>query len=239
MNRQLPLALPWPAHQRFESFLAGANAAGVDILRRAAHADGIDKVFLAGPGGSGKTHLLIAACAEASSLGRRAQYLDPATVSGPLTEAIRQFGGSDMLAIDDVDLIAGSAEAEHALFDLHNRCVAEGTTLLFAASDPPAALPLVLPDLTSRLSACTQWQLRALDETSRREALRERAASRGIELDQAVLDWLFTRRARDLGALTELLDQIDLAALAAKRRVTVPFLRELLENVRQPDEPGS
>lgn len=233
MNRQLPLALRWPAHQRFETFLAGTNAPGIDILRRAACADGIDRVFLAGPGGSGKTHLLIAACAQASSLGRSAQYLDPSTVPGPLAHAIRQFGGSDLLAIDDLDAIVGEAEVEHALFDLHNRCLAEGTGLLFAASELPAALPLVLPDLASRLSAFTQWQLRPLDESARRIALRERAASRGIELDEAVLDWLFARQARDLGALTELLDHIDLAALAARRRVTVPFLRQLLEKSRE------
>lgn len=232
MNRQLPLVLPWPAHQRFESFLAGANGAGLDILHRAVRGDDIDRVFLAGPRGSGKTHLLIAACAEAGALGRNAQYLDPATVSGPLADAIRQFGGSDVLAIDDVDLIAGSPESEHALFDLHNRCVAEGTLLLFAASDPPAALPFILPDLASRLSAFTQWQLRPLDENARRVALRERAASRGIDLDESVLDWLFTRQARDLGALTELLDHIDLAALAARRRVTVRFLRDLLDSTR-------
>jgi DnaA family protein len=58
--------------------------------------------------------------------------------------------------------------------------------------------------------------------------LRERGAARGIELDDAVLDWLFTRQARDLGSLTVLLDRIDSAALAAQRRVTVPFLRDLL-----------
>ncbi|MGA9421034.1 MAG: DnaA regulatory inactivator Hda, partial [Rhodanobacteraceae bacterium] len=47
--------------------------------------------------------------------------------------------------------------------------------------------------------------------------------------DEAVLDWLFTHRSRDLGELTTLLERIDRAALAAKRRVTVPFLRELLQ----------
>lgn len=230
MNRQLPLVLPWPAHQRFESFLPGANGTGLEILRRAVAADDAGRVFLSGPGGSGKTHLLIAACAEANALGRTAQYLDAATIAGPAAAAIRQFGGGDLLAIDDVDLLAGNPDVEHAMFDLHNRCVAEGTTLLFAATDPPASLPVGLPDLASRLAAFTQWQLRPLDEATRRKALRERAASRGIELDDAVLDWLFTRRARDLGALTELLDHIDLAALAARRRVTVPFLRQLLED---------
>jgi DnaA family protein len=228
MSEQLPLALRWPAHQRFESFIIGANAAGVDIVQRAALDSEASRIFLAGPSGSGKTHLLIAACAAAGAAGRSAQYLDLTTLPEPRAETIRRFGGSDVLAIDDVDALAGERDAEHALFDLYNRCRAEGSSLLFAANDTPTTIGLVLPDLVSRLSACTQWLLRPLDEASRRQALRERASARGIELDDAVLDWLFTRQARDLGTLTALLDRIDSAALAAQRRVTVPFLRQLL-----------
>jgi DnaA-homolog protein len=229
MSEQLPLALRWPAHQRFESFVVGSNAAGVDLLRQAVSAAEAGRVFLAGATGSGKTHLLIAACAEAGAHELSAQYLDLSRVAAELADSIRRFGGSNVLAIDNVDAIAGVAEAEHALFDLHNRCRAEGSTLLFAANEPPNALDLKLPDLVSRLSACTQWQIRPLDEDSRRRIVRELGASRGLQLDEAVLDWLFARQARDLGSLIALLDRIDQAALAAQRRVTVPFLRNLLD----------
>lgn len=99
--------------------------------------------------------------------------------------------------------------------------------MVIAASEPPTALALKLPDLVSRLSACTQWQIRPLDEVMRRQIVRDLARARGLDLDDAVLDWLFTRRARDLGTLVGLLDRIDQAALAAQRRVTVPFLRNL------------
>lgn len=228
MKEQLPLALRWPAHQRFESYVTDGSEAVVDSVRHAALAADPAFLFLAGASGSGKTHLLIAACAAAGAAGRSAQYLDLARLSQPRDATIRRFGGSDVLAIDHIDAIAGERDAEHALFDLYNRCKAEGSTLLFAASDSPSSLGLVLPDLVSRLSSCTQWILRPLDEASRRIALRERAAARGIELDDAVLDWLFTRQARDLGTLTDLLERIDRAALAAQRRVTVPFLRGLL-----------
>ena len=228
MSAQLPLALRWPAHQRFESFVDDGNAAGLDLLRRAARGDEIDRVFVSGAGGSGKTHLLIACCADAVAARRTAQYLDLSRLAGAGADAIRRFGGSDVLAIDNVDAIGGMAEAEHALFDLHNRCRAEGSSLVFAANEPPAALNLALPDLVSRLSACAQWQIRPLDETTRRRVVRERGAARGLDLDEAVLDWLFTRKARDLGSLVALLDRIDQAALAAQRRVTVPFLRQLL-----------
>lgn len=227
MSAQIPLALRWPAHQRFASFVAGANAPGIDILREAAHGAGADRVFLAGARGSGKSHLLIAVCAEAAAVGRSAQYLDLSRLGEAAGATIRRFAGSDVLAIDNLDVLVGHASAEHALFDLYNRCRAEGTTLVFAASDPPTALALQLPDLVSRLSACTQWQIRPLDEAMRRRIVRDLASARGLELDDAVLDWLFTRRARDLGTLVGLLDRIDQAALAAQRRVTVPFLRHL------------
>ena len=100
--------------------------------------------------------------------------------------------------------------------------------MLFAASAGPSELGIGLPDLRSRLGACTQFALKALDDAERRAVLREQAAARGIELDAAVLDWLFARYARDLGALTDLLDRLDHASLAARRRITVPFLRGLL-----------
>lgn len=229
MSPQLPLALRWPASQRFESFVAGPNALAVAALLELAGEPEGQCLFLAGAAGVGKTHLLMAACAQASLAGHSAQYIDLARLGNEAAAAIRGLGGSDLLALDNVGAIAGQAAAEHALFDLYNRLRAEHTSVLFAAHDVPTSLGLGLPDLVSRLSACTQWALRALDEADRRRALRERAEARGIELDEAVLDWLFTRQARDLGTLTALLDRIDHAALAAQRRVTIPFLRALLE----------
>lgn len=229
MSPQLPLALRWPAHQRFEGFVAGANRAALDALQRAARGEDRAWLYLHGAPGSGRTHLLIAACAAANAGGRTAQYLSLASLRAPRAQAIRGLGGSDQLALDDVDAIAGERDAEHALFDLYNRCRAEGSLLLFAASAPPAQLGIGLPDLVSRLSACTQLALRPLEESERRSLLRERARTRGIELDDGVLDWLFARARRDLGSLFDALDRIDRASLAAKRRVTVPFLRTLLD----------
>lgn len=230
MSAQLPLALRWPAHQRFSAFHAGPNRAIVGALQAAATDAGSPWIFLAGAAGSGRTHLLFATCAQASEAGRAAQYRSLSALPTPRDAAIRGLGGSDVVAIDDLEDIAGESEAEHALFDLYNRCRADGATVVFAASAPPARLGIGLPDLVSRLAACTQLALKPLDEVERRRVLRDRATARGIELDDGVLDWLFTRRQRDLATLLALLDRIDRASLAAQRRVTVPFLRTLLGN---------
>ncbi|MBN8728669.1 MAG: DnaA regulatory inactivator Hda [Xanthomonadales bacterium] len=225
MSGQLPLALRWPAHQRFATFTAGANGVPIELVRDAATSTGAS-LYLSGAHGSGRTHLLIAACAEAGEQGRRAQYLPLRRHGAGL---IRGFGGSDLIAIDDVDAIAGDAAAEHALFDLYNRCRAEAVGLLFAAGQPPAQVGFGLPDLVSRLGASTQAVLKPLDEAARRELVVERARVRGIELDDAVTDWLFAHGRRDLGSLLAVLDRIDRASLAARRRVTVPFLRGIMQ----------
>ena len=226
---QLPLALRWPRRQRFEHFHAGENAAAVEALRAAAGSASAPWVFVAGPLGSGRTHLLIAACQAAIDDGRTAQYLPLAGLRGSRADAIRGIAGSDVLAIDDLDSVAGEGDAEHALFDTFNRYRAEGCTLLFAATAAPATLGVALPDLRSRLGSLTQAVLKPLGDEQRRQVLREQAAGRGIELDDTVLDWLFAHHARDLGTLLDLLDTLDRASLAAQRRVTVPFLRNLLK----------
>lgn len=229
MTGQLPLALRWPAHQRFDGFMPGANGVALDLLRSVAGDSTQTAVYLAGMIGSGRTHLLIATCAAANDAGRSAQYLPLATLrAATAAEAIRAFGGSELLALDDVDAIAGDAASEHALFDLYNRCRADGASLLFAASASPAQIGIGLPDLVSRLSACTQIALKPLAENERRDLLRMRASARGIDLDDAVIDWLFAREKRDLASLLAVLDRIDSASLAAQRRVTIPFLRQLL-----------
>ncbi len=226
---QLPLALRFPRRQRFEHFHAGhANAAALELLRTTASATTAPWVLLHGPAGSGKTHLLLATCQSAAESGRRVRYAALGALPAPRAEAIAALTGAELIALDELDVAAGTRADEQALFDLYNRSRAEGATLLFAARLPPTELALGLPDLRSRLGACTRAVLHPLDDGERRTVLRERAAARGIELDDSVLDWLFARHARDLGTLTALLDRIDHAALAARRRVTVPFLRELL-----------
>ncbi len=243
MTTQLPLALRWPRRQRFEHFHPGANAAATAALQLLATEPGAPWIYLHGASGSGRSHLLMATCqaasaraegadaAGAASAGaaarRRVQYLPLAALGDPAA-VLRGVAGSELLALDDLGAIAGRPEAEHALFDLYNRARAEGNALLFAADAPPSQLGLQLPDLRSRLGACTQFSLKPLDDDERRAVLTAQAIARGIELDDSVLDWLFARYARDLGALLDLLDRVDVASLAAQRRITIPFLRGFL-----------
>ena len=62
--------------------------------------------------------------------------------------------------------------------------------------------------------------------------LRERARRRGLVLEEAALDWMLSRAGRDLGGLAALLERLDRASLAAQRKVTVPFLRQVMDETR-------
>jgi len=228
--QQLPLGLRWPSHQRLDTYFAGGNPAALEGVRATAFGESNAWIYLHGPRGTGKTHLLIGACRLALENGRNARYLPLESLTGSRAEAIASFGAeqNELLAIDDVQAIAGDQDAERGLFDLYNRARESRAMLLFAASAAPAQLGVRLPDLISRLSACTQFILQPLDESGRREVLRARAQQRGLEIDDNVLDWLFARQPRDLAALMELFERLDHAALAAQRRITIPFLREML-----------
>lgn len=224
---QLPLALRFPPDQRLDTYL-DAPAGALAQLRALAEAGSADWLYLAGPAGVGKTHLALGVCATAEAAGRRAAYLPLASAAGRLRDALDAFEGHDLLALDGIEAIAGNREDEVALFDFHNRARASGIGLLYAARDIPDGLPLGLHDLRSRLAQCARIMLQPLDDAGRAEVLRQRAQRRGLQLDDAAIEWLLKRVDRDLASLTACLDKLDRASLAAQRRVTVPFLRQVL-----------
>ncbi|WP_374557952.1 DnaA regulatory inactivator Hda [Thermomonas sp.] len=225
---QLPLALRAPPEQRLSRYV-GPPVGLLEALRALAAGDVRGGLFLQGVPATGKTHLLLGTCAEAELAGRRASYLALRGLRSRVRAAVEGLDQADLLALDDLDAVAGERDDEIALFDLHNRLRDAGRTLLYAAADGPDALGLVLPDLRSRLAQCARWTLPVLDDDGRAELLRQRAAARGLEFDEAALDWLLRRASRDVGSLTALFERLDRASLAAQRRLTVPFLRQVLE----------
>ena len=226
MERQLPLALRYPPDQRFDTFV-DAPAGALAQLRALAGGSG-DWSYLEGPRGTGKTHLALATCAEAEALGRPAAYLPLAAAAGRLGQALESLHGMGLVALDGLERIAGEPADELALFDFHNRARAAGAAVLYPAGASPSALPPGLPDLRSRLAQCTRIALGPLDDAGRAQVLRLRARRRGLQFDEAAIAWLLRRAGRDLAGLASQLDALDRASLAAQRRVTVPFLREVL-----------
>ncbi len=226
VSPQLPLALRYPPDQRLETLVAADGV--VAQLAAFAAARQRQSLLVTGAAGTGKTHVAIAVCAEAERLGRRVAFVPARSAAGRLQDAVAALHDCDLVAIDGLDGIAGNRADEIALFDLHNRLHDAGRLALYTATAAPDALALTLPDLRSRLGQATRLHLPALDDAGRHAMLRLRAERRGLQMDAAAIDWLLRRSDRDLPALTALLDRIDRASLASQRRVTVPFVRQLL-----------
>ncbi len=228
MSQQLPLALQLKASARFSNFVAGPNDELVGQLRRAASGGGETFFFCWGSAGSGKTHLLQASCQRAASQGRTAAYAslrDTESLSPALLEGWEQF---DLVCLDDIDAIAGRPDWEEALFHLYNRIRERGNSLIVSASAPPAQLRIGLPDLLSRLGWGVIYQLKALNDAQRMQALQLRARQKGFDMPEETVDYLLRRLPRDMPALFDLLDRLDQASLAAQRKLTVPFVKSVL-----------
>jgi DnaA-homolog protein len=220
--KQLALGVRLRADAVFDSFWPGENGEIVAALRTRNTAP----LWLWGAHGSGKTHLLQAVCADA---GEAAAYfpLDRSLALPP--EALAGFERSRVLCVDDVDAAAGDLAWERALFRLFNDATELQTRLIFAAAAPPRRADWSLEDWGSRAAACVVYQLRELDDAGRIEALRLRAAQRGLQLPHETSEYLLKRMPRDLRSLFEVLDQLDEASLVAQRRLTIPFIRDAIE----------
>ena len=229
MNRQLPLPFFFAPEHGFDEYYAGGNAEAVEHLRRAAQGQAEPLIFLWGEAGLGKTHLLHACCREAHRAGLHVSYL-------PL-RLVRDFGGGildgledqDLVCLDDLDAVAGEPAWEQALFDLFNRLRDAGHGLVVTAQAPPDRVPVQLPDLQTRLAWGLTLMLRPLADADKLAALSLRAKQLGLDVPPAVGRFLLSNYRRDLPGLLELIGQLDSATLAAKRKLTIPFLKTFLE----------
>lgn len=226
---QLPLPITLDEGATFENFYAEPNAAAVEALRNAAIAADTPVLFLHGGDGTGKSHLLQAACRAAGGAQRRAMYLpmgqavllDPSAVEG-----LERY---PLVCLDDVQRIAGTEPWQRALLTLIDGLKQNGGSFIATARNAPSAIKRLLPDLVSRLSWGPVFQLQALSDAEKIAALQQRALRRGFELPEDTAKFLLNRLQRDMATLCATLDALDSASLVAQRKVTVPFVKAFIE----------
>jgi DnaA family protein len=214
--RQLALDLLQPLQPTLDNFVIGRNAEAVAALRDVAAGRGERFIFLWGGDGSGRSHLLhaVAACGASRSMD----------AAGPPIEFAL---GVRLYLADDVDRYDGPRQQR--LFVLQNEVRAsKDATLVASGSSPPSQLAL-RDDVRTRLAWGLVYQLHGLTDAEKEGAMRAHAASRGIELSNEVLGYLLTHLPRDMRTQVAILDALDAHALAAKRAITVPLVREWLQ----------
>ena len=229
MVEQLPLNVRLKDSESFDTYFPAQNGAVIHALKQVSVGQGDSQLFIWGGKQSGKTHLLHAACNEAAKAGRSALLLKSEDLLSYGPEVFEGLEQINLVFIDDLHKLITSDTWEKALFNFINTLRQHEGTLLLTADANPGELSVQLPDLKSRLEWGAVFQLQSLQDEEKIQALQVRAAYRGFDLPDEVGSYLFRRYPRDLEYLMHVLEALDVASLAAQRRLTVPFIKKVLD----------
>jgi DnaA family protein len=229
LEGQMALPITLDEGATFDNFYAGPNGAAVDALKSLAQGDGTPILFLHGADGTGKSHLSQAACRAATAAGRRAIYLPMGQAVLLDPSAVENFDRYHLVCLDDVQRVAGTEPWQRALLTLIDSLKQNGGGFVASARGAPASEKRLLPDLVSRLSWGPVFQLAVLGDADKIAALQQRARRRGFELPEDTAKFLLNRLQRDMSTLCATVDALDTASLAAQRKLTVPFVKSVIE----------
>jgi len=224
---QIPLPVQLRPEADFAAFVAGPNAEAVAAVTAWATGSGDSFLYLFGTVGSGKTHLLQAACRQVVQSDRSAIYvpLEQGELAPSVLDNLELW---ELITLDDIQAVAGDTTWEQGLFDLYNRLRESGRCLLVSSHTPVSELPLTLPDLRSRLGWGPGYQLLLLPEGDCGYLLKESAKRRGLELDTDAVDYIMRRCPREPSYLMGLLEEIDRESLRRKCHPTRWLIRQIL-----------
>lgn len=220
--QQLPLAVSLPVAETFATWVSGRNANAVSMLQQSQQS----LVYLWGSSGVGKSHLLHALCAHYQQL----VYLPLADLVGQLdAQCLRGLEQYQWVCLDDIDAVVDDPAWCLELFSLFNRVHDLGQgKLVVTAQQAPNQLTVQLADLKSRLQWGLTLHLQALDDTQKAQAIQLRAQAMGLALSDDTAQYMVQRLHRDLPTLIAALEQLDHASIAAKRALTTPFVKAVL-----------
>ena len=229
------LALKFPDDETFASFYPGQNASLLTQLRNSVVGLGEPVLYMWGESGSGRSHLLHALCSEVDERGESVAYIPLHHYQGMSLDIFENMEKVTLVCIDNVDAIAGDKKWEKALFDFYNRWLdnknsrPKGASLVLCASDLPKLLGIKLDDLVSRFEWGACYHLSPLNDEEKLGALQLRAQLKGMKLPVDVGRFLLNRLSREMSTLLKTLDKLDNASLVAKRKLTIPFVKEVLD----------
>ena len=255
INQQVPLALKLDSSATFNSFWSAADAELVAALQAlslsitaavnapAALTPPASKwIYVTASRGSGVSHLLQATAALASERQLSAMYLSLNEVltvsdidSGSNTAEFMAdyFDGLenfDLLCIDDIECLAGQPYWQEQLFYLIEKLKNKSNARLVLGSHCLAAeLDFDLADLKSRLKWATGFQLNVLSDEQKIQVLQFKAERLGLVMSDEVANYLMNRCSRNMSDLSELLARLDQQALSSGRRLTIPWLKTVLD----------
>ena len=229
---QLPLAIYHRPVNFDNYYVYEGNREAVGALQCLLSPDTDNFIYLWGAPGAGVSHLLQSFQQELTQLRQTSsQYLSLGTSieldPQPLFERLEQL---DIVCIDDIHLIQHSPTWQIALFHLFNRFHDQQKKIVFGSNVTPRQLVIDLADLQSRLCSATVFQLQQMEDEHKAAALQLRARSYGLTLTDDVVRYILCHSARDTKQLFKLLKELNKESLAKQRKLTIPFVKRVLEN---------
>ncbi len=235
---QLTLSVQLPDDETFDSYKSHINTAVVAQLKQ--FLDSLltrnhdekqllpSSFYLFGLSGVGKSHLLHASNAYVAKINCTSVCLSCSELKTLPVAILDGLESIDLICLDDIHLIAGDELLQQAIFDLYNRAIEHNSFLLISGDHTANQVGITLPDLVSRLLWGYTEQLKPLSENEKLQAIQFRALQRGLTLSDEVIRFLLNRLNRDMKNLITSLDLLDKASILHKRKITIPFIKEIL-----------
>lgn len=231
MPEQYPLYFEFRANQTFDDFYAGANQSIIDDLKCCILNEGEQQIFIWAKTGQGKSHLLQSCCHYAQSHEIQSFYFDLARFRRHNAAIFLDLDDYEVVCVDNVDWIIGQPKWEQALSAFMQRHYERGHRLILSATNLPNHLTFKISDVKASLSWGLMVHIKTLVNTNNIDALIFRADAMGIEISPQVGRFIMIQHQNELDKLWHLLAKLDRATLAAKRRLTIPFLKQLLSEI--------
>ena len=229
MIHQLTLGVGLKDEATFANYYAGKNQQLVTELQNTAMGQGESVIYFSGSGGEGRTHLLQACCHTANQYDLSAVYIPLENIADFSPDIFQGLEILSLVCIDDLHKMAGHLLWEEAFFHLYNRLCDTGAKLVITANVVPKGLKLMLPDVISRLTSGIVFQLHPLSDDEKLQVLVMRAARRGMTLIEEVGRFILTHCPRHMSTLFAALEALDKASLSAQRKLTIPFVKQILQ----------
>jgi len=229
--QQLPLAVQLRDEFDFRSFcFAQVNIELETSLKRWMSEDGEPFIYIWSSETVGKTHLLQAISQHLSEMNRQVCYIPMTEFVDYPVEALEGLDKFDFICVDDIQILVGNEEWQLGIFHFFNRLMTFGSRLIITGDKPPLELELYLADLKTRLASGLIFPLKDLSDDEKKIVFKYRAQLRGFEMSDEGADYIFNRISRNMLALIRFLDRLDKSSLVAKRKLTIPFIKSVLDD---------
>ena len=227
-STQIPFKFDNFKKRDFDSFFQGENKDLLYFLNTMIKTKSNNSIYIWGSQGTGKTHLLQAACKKANEMDWHVTYIPLEQYRDFSIDILDGLGKLDLVCIDDLEFIIDNIEWQQRVTLLFNEIRDNKNSIIISSKISPNNIKIDLDDLKSRLVWGHVFKIKAADDELKIKILKKEANERSFNLNDDVVEFLIRRSNRDLTSLIEILDEIDRSSLAAKRKITVPFVKELI-----------